>query len=54
MPNWQEMVRQRVQACGMPPVNHEEVISELAAHLEEMFEDVRAPGLTEAAAVKLT
>ncbi|MGD1076727.1 MAG: hypothetical protein ABR881_00265 [Candidatus Sulfotelmatobacter sp.] len=52
MPDWREKVRELLGAGSLPPENREEVILELAAHLEETYEDGRAGGLTEQAAVE--
>ncbi len=54
MHDWRKMVHERVTACGLPPANYEEVISELAAHLDETYEDARSQGLTDPAALELT
>ena len=51
--DWQNRVRERLEPCGLPPAIHEEVVSELADHLEETYDDARSAGLTEAAAVEL-
>ncbi len=50
MPDWKELVRQRMLALNLPHDAKEEVISELAAHLEEIFEAARIKGLNEAEA----
>jgi len=44
--DWQKRVRERLESCGLPPAIYEEVVSELAAHLEEAYEDARSRGLT--------
>jgi hypothetical protein len=46
------MVREELKACGLSGAHSDEVIRELAAHLEETYEAARAQGLTETAAVE--
>jgi len=54
MPDWRTRVREHLEACGLPPGKHEDVICELAVHLEETYEDARGRGLNDAAAVEIT
>lgn len=53
MENWQQKIRQYITACDLPPQVRDEVIAELAAHLEEIAEEAHAKGMTQAAAVEL-
>lgn len=53
MPDWKTLVRERLDSTSLTSANREEIVSELATHLEETYEDARARGLTEAAAIKL-
>jgi hypothetical protein len=53
MPDWEKLVRERMGSCGLPPSDREEVISELAAHLEETYGALRAQGLAEPEALNL-
>jgi len=53
MQDWRDRVREHLRSCGLPPASREEVISELAAHLEEAYEIARAQGLTEPEAIQL-
>jgi hypothetical protein len=53
MRDWRKRVRERLDSCGLPPAIHEEVVSELADHLEETYEDARSRGLTDSAAAEL-
>jgi hypothetical protein len=48
--DWRARVRDHLQSCGLPQVDREEVVSELATHLEESYEAARSQGLTEEAA----
>jgi hypothetical protein len=54
MPDWQELVRQRLAGLTLDPAVKEEVHAELAAHLEESYEALRAEGLSEGHAVERT
>ena len=54
MPDWKSVVSEHMKSCGPPPANRDDVVSELAAHLEESYESALSQGLTEAAAVALT
>ena len=47
MPDWKKLVRARLGPSALPPEHREQVISELAAHLEEVCQAARADGLTE-------
>ena len=50
MPDWKNLVRERMLALNLPPGAKEEVISELAAHLEDSYQNEIARGLGEAEA----
>ena len=50
--DWREKVRKRLETRGLPPAQREQIISELATHLEETYEAARSQGLTETEAVK--
>ena len=49
-PDWKRMVRERISS---PRALNEDVIAELASHLEETFDAARSQGLTEQAAIEL-
>ncbi len=53
MPDWRKLVQEHLEP-HQAPAHREEVVAELAAHLEETYEALRLQGLTEAAAVVLT
>jgi len=53
MPDWRQVVREHLEACELPRAGREEVVSELAAHLEEIAEDARSRGFAEEAAAQL-
>src|SRR5580692_5740318 len=52
MPDWDEFVRERLTGISLEPRERSEVAAELAAHLEETFEELRRQGLSEEAAVE--
>src|SRR5579859_5125050 len=54
MPDWKNLVRERMSSLNLPPGAKEEVISELAAHMEETYANARAKGLSEEAAFSRT
>lgn len=53
MPDWKELVRERLDARGLLGSAEEEVVAELAAHLEEAYGDARLRGMSEPLAVQL-
>jgi hypothetical protein len=52
MLDWDALVRERLAGISLEPEELREVIAELAAHLEETFEQLRRQGLPEEAAVE--
>lgn len=54
MPDWPELVRQRLSCLALDSAEKEEVQAELAAHLEESYEAFRAEGLPECEAFQRT
>lgn len=54
MQNWQKVVREHLKACQMPGAPFDEIVAELAAHLEESYENRCSHGLTEANALAET
>lgn len=51
--NWQHRVRERLGACKLAKETCDEVVAELAAHLEQTYDQACADGLSETAAMKL-
>lgn len=51
MHNWQEFARRQLDDLGLDTRVREEIICELADHLEDVYERARASGMSEAAAV---
>jgi hypothetical protein len=54
MPNWQELVRQRLSGLALNAAEKDEILAELAAHLEESYEVFRKQGLPEQEALQRT
>jgi hypothetical protein len=54
MPDWQKIVRRRLGGLALNAAEKEEVHAELAPHLEESYESLRAEGLSEPAAMQQT
>lgn len=54
MPNWTELLRERLDLRGLSPQQQEETVAELAGHLDELFDEYRAQGLNESDAVART
>ena len=52
MPDWQQIVREHLEARGLPRAVQEEVVCELAAHLEEICEEERRQGRSAADATE--
>jgi len=52
MHDWKKFVRERMEAMSLSPELKDEVILELAAHFEDVFEEARAEGHTEADALE--
>lgn len=54
MPDWQELVRQRLSGLALDPAEQDEIHAELAAHLEDAYESMLRDGINDAEAVKRT
>lgn len=54
MPNWRELVRQRLSGLALDAAEKDEIHDELAAHLEESYEVFCAEGLPQREAVQRT
>ena len=51
MRDWNALVRKRLSLAALSPEQRDETIAELASHLEDLCEDYRTHGLSEAEAV---
>ncbi len=47
MPDWSALVRERVGSLNLPRATEAEIVSELAAHLEDLYEEQIAGGMNE-------
>ena len=47
MHDWRQTIRERIESHRLPQAHREEVVSELAAHLEEDYYDARPCSLTD-------
>src|SRR5215467_4903916 len=54
MPDWQELVRQRLPGLALDAKDRDNVHAELAAHLEESYETLREEGLADHEAIQRT
>jgi hypothetical protein len=54
MRDWKKEVLRRMSEIDLPPGTNEEVACELASHLEEIYEEARSQGLSDAAALEYT
>lgn len=54
MHDWLELVRQKLSGLALDAAERDEVHTELAAHLEESYETLRAGGLSENGALQYT
>lgn len=54
MPDWQKLVRERLQGLALEPQERREIIEELAAHLEDSYEFLLKSGCTEREAAQRT
>ena len=53
MPDWKELVREKAGKLHLSVELRDEIIHELAAHLEDSYEQLRASGLSEARAMEM-
>jgi hypothetical protein len=51
MPDWNLMVRERLGAVDLSSVEEAEVIAELGAHLEDLYQELRGAGMCESDAI---
>src|SRR5262245_52668338 len=50
MPEWKQEIRERLAPLKLAPTREAEIVEELALHMEAVYEDARAAGLSEAEA----
>src|SRR5580700_11199555 len=54
MPDWSAWVREQVGSLNLPRVTEDEIVRELAAHLEDIYEEHIAGGMDESEALART
>jgi hypothetical protein len=52
MPDWSALVRERVGSLNLPRASEAEIVSELAAHLEDLYEELIAGGMNQSEALE--
>lgn len=52
MPDWHRLVREKMASLRLTPSQQDEIVAELASHLEELCEEQRANGVPEAQAAE--
>jgi hypothetical protein len=52
MPDWKTLVRERMENLGLGRAQEEEIVSELASHLEDCYEEFRTQGICKSEAVE--
>ena len=52
MPDWNKLIRERLGSMNLPEATKAEVVTELAAHLQDIYEEKIAEGAGEAHALK--
>ena len=51
MPDWNKLVRERLGSMQLTPTQQEEVVAELAAHLEDLYQEQLAAGMSQSQAI---
>ena len=54
MRNWRQNVRENLAVCNLPREIRDEVVVELAFHLEEVYEEARAIGMSDDSAINVS
>ena len=52
MPDWKTLVLERLKRLGLSPTQEEEIVSELAGHLEDCYEEFRTQGVGKSEAIE--
>jgi putative ABC transport system permease protein len=47
MPNWNDLIRRRLRGLRLSPTREREIVDELAQHLQDRYEELRAGGATD-------
>jgi putative ABC transport system permease protein len=52
MRNWNDLIRRRLRGLSLSPTREREIVDELAQHLQDRYEDLRAGGATDEVAIR--
>ena len=52
MPDWKALVLERMESLGLSTAQEEEIVSELADHLEDCYEEFRMQGVCQSEAIE--
>ena len=52
MRDWRPLVHERLNGRGLSPAQKDEIVAELAAHLEDLYEDAHNQGMSESDSVR--
>ncbi len=47
MPDWRALIRERLKAAGLRPVDEMDVVEEMAQHIEDRYDQLRREGLAD-------
>jgi post-segregation antitoxin (ccd killing protein) len=53
MPDWKRLISERMGTLALSPETRQEVIAELATHLEDLYQNCRARGVNESQAIEI-
>jgi len=53
MPDWKRLISERIGTLALSPETRQEVIAELATHLEDLYQNIRARGVNESQAIEI-
>jgi putative ABC transport system permease protein len=52
MPNWYDLIRRRLRGLRLSPTREREIVDELAQHLQDRYEELRAGGAADEVAIR--
>jgi hypothetical protein len=52
MPMWNDVIRRRLRGLHLSPTREREIVDELAQHLQDRYEELRAGGATDEVAIR--
>src|SRR5687767_4347056 len=53
MPDWKQLIRERLASLSLSPTREAEIVEELSQHLDLRYEELRAQGTSDAEAQRL-